>query len=267
MNLKEGLVEVNNKGVNYLCYQKLNDLGVVNAFSLKGLNFRNREGVEKDYQILMDSLGLEYKNLVKPLANHTDNILIIEKKQNQNTADINLPYLNQIDGVITSKSNIALATTSADCLCIILYDPVRKVLANVHSGWRGTFQKIVQKTLRKMKQELNCNAENVLCFLMPAIRQCHFEVDEDVMLKCKEIFEYTGQMENVIHIGRKIDDLQKYHIDNIFINKILLEEEGVLSENIFDSELCTVCHRDKMHSRRADGEHFGIATTIAMMKE
>ncbi|MBQ9313470.1 MAG: polyphenol oxidase family protein [Clostridia bacterium] len=265
MVLNSELGQVKKENVEYLYYKKLYELGVINAFSLKGLNFRNREDLHIDYKVLLNALKIEYKCLLKPLAKHTDNILVINKKINENTADINMDYLDGVDGVITNKKNIALATTSADCLCVILYDPIKKVIANVHSGWRGSFQKICKKTILKMKQEFHCCPQDILAFLMPAIRQCHFEVDDDVMLECKKIFEYTGRLDEIIKIGRKIDNVQKYNIDNILINKILLEEEGVLGKNIYDSDLCSVCNSNKMHSRRADGENFGISTTIAMM--
>ena len=133
-------------------------------------------------------------------------------------------------------------------------------------GWRGTFKKISQKGLLKMKERFDCDPKNIYAFFMPAIRQCHFEVDDDVMLECKKIFSYTNRIDEIIKTGRLLNGIQKYNIDNILINEILLEEEGVLKQNIFDSELCTVCNSEKMNSRRADGENFEISTTIVMMK-
>ena len=60
-------------------------------------------------------------------------------------------------------------------------------------------------------------------------------------------------------------DIQKFNIDNILLNKIMLEEEGILPENIYDSGICSVCNSAKVHSRRADGENFGLGTTVVMM--
>lgn len=255
------------KEIEYLSFKKLNELGIINAFSLKGLNFKNNEHVHEEYKKLLNVLDIKYEFLVRPLARHTDNVIIVNEKQKKDSADIYLDYLDGVDGVITSKPNIAIATTSADCLCMILYDKNKKVLANVHSGWRGTFKKIAQKALIKMKHEFNCNPQDVLVFFMPAIRQCHFEVDFDVMEECKSIFCYTNRLNEVIKLGRIADGVQKYNIDNILINEIILEEEGILKENIHDSGLCSVCNSDMIHSRRADGENFNIAATIAMRCE
>ena len=266
MTLNEDLVLTKKDNIEYLSFKKLNELGVLNAFSLKGLNFKNREEVHIDYKKLLDCMNIDYKCLVKPLAKHTDNVIVIKEKVNKDTADINLDYLNEVDGVITDKKNLALATTSADCLCIVLYDQVKHVIANIHSVWRGTFQKISQKGLVKMKEEFGCNSQDILVFFMPAIRQCHFEVEDDVMSECRKIFSYTDRIDEIIKMGRVLNGVQKYNIDNILINEILLEEEGILKQNIYDSGLCTVCNSDKMNSRRADGEDFEIATTVVMMK-
>lgn len=266
MRLNNELLMVENGNVSYLMYRKLNEFGVVNAFSLKGLNFRNRPEIHIDYEQLLNTMKIDYKKLVKPNQKHTDHILILSQKQNQDTADINLDYLEAIDGIITNQRNIAIATTSADCLCVVLYDVSKKVIANIHSGWRGTFQKIIQKALINMKHEFNCNPEDIFAFFMPAIRQCHFEVDEDVMLECKRIFNYTGKIEEIIKLGRQVEGKQKYNIDNILINQLLLQEEGILSKNIYDSGLCSVCNSEKIHSRRADGENFGLGTTVVMIK-
>ena len=86
---------------------------------------------------------------------------------------------------ITNKKDIALATTNADCILLLFFDPVNKVIANVHSGWRGTIQRISVKTVQKMVNKFNCKPENIICCICPSIRKCHFEVENDV----KEIFE------------------------------------------------------------------------------
>ena len=231
------------------------------------ISFNNDELLHINYQKILDVMRIPYSCLVKSMAKHTDNVIIVNEKKNEDTADIQLDYLEGVDGLITTKSNIALATTTADCQNMILYDPTKHVLGNIHSGWRGTFQKIVQKAVLKMKDELHCDARDILAFFMPAIRQCHFEVEEDVMSQCKEIFADTNRLEDIIHVGRQVEGVQKYNIDNALLNKIMLIETGILQENIFDSGLCTVCHSDIMNSRRADGEKFNRATVIAMMKE
>lgn len=263
----ENVVHICRDGIEFLKFKKLNEHEeILHAFSLKPLNFRNKPGIEDNYRTLFNDLNIEYSSLVKITQSHTDNIIAINCKKNNNSADINLDYLQDVDGSITDKSNIALATTSADCLCVILYDAKNKVIANVHSGWRGTFKKIAFKAVQKMINEYGSNPKDIEAFLMPAIRKCHFEVDLDVMEFCKNTFEYTGDIDKIISKGRNIEGVQKYNIDNILINKLLLKEAGILENNIFDSGICSVCNSEKVHSRRSDGENFGLGTTIVMKK-
>ena len=209
---------------------------------------------------------MDFKTLVKPRQEHTDNILIIDKKKNLDAPDINSDYLQGIDGLITNQKNITLSTTSADCICILMYDPVKEVIANVHSGWRGTFKKIAQKTVLKMVETYNCNPKDILVFITPAIRKCHFCVDKDVMEECKNIFNYTGRIDEIIEKGQIIDEKQKYNIDSILINKIILQEVEILEENVVDSLLCSYCNGEKIHSRRVEGENYGLGTTIIAMR-
>ena len=104
----------------------------------------------------------------------------------------------------------------------------------MHSGWRGTFQKISQIAVKKMETDYNCKPENIIACICPSIRVCHFEVDTDVMELCKEIFSYTNRLDKIIKIGKIKDGKQKYNIDNVLITKMLLEEEKLKSEKNFD---------------------------------
>lgn len=263
----ENILHKKGKNFEYLQFKKLliqDD--IIHAFSLKPLNFRNREGMFLNYKKLFEEIDVDIKCLVKPTQSHTDNVLILNEKKNINEPDVNLDYLQDVDGIITNKKGIALATTNADCLCIILYDKSKKVIANVHSGWRGTFKKIIQKAVLKMIEVYGCNPKDIIAYFSPAIRKCCFEVDIDVMNLCVKTFNYMDMNDKIISIGRVDGDKQKYNIDNILINKILLKEVGILEENIIDSKICSFCNSQYVHSRRANGENFGLGTLIVMMK-
>ena len=205
--------------VEILQFRKLLEYpNIKHAYALKDLNFRRYEnGKSKypEYEKLLNAIEIETKTLVKPDQKHTDNILVISKKQIEDGPDIYLEYLEGIYATITNESNITLASTNADCILMLFYDPVQNVIANVHSGWRGTFQKISQKVVQKMKSDYGCKAEEILCFICPSIRMCHFEVEEDVKNPCEEIFKYTNRLNDLIKVGRFVDGVQKYNIDTI----------------------------------------------------
>ncbi|MBQ9279511.1 MAG: laccase domain-containing protein [Clostridia bacterium] len=272
MNLSnENVIHVIDGEVEYIQFKRLLDFPeVVHAFGLKPLDYRahgeNNQNVPEAYAKLAGSIGVEWSSIVRPGQKHTNHVLVIESKENQEAPDMFLDYLKETDGLITDKSKIALATTNADCIILLFYDPIKKVIASVHSGWRGTFQKIAQVTVRKMKEQFGCQAQDMIVCICPSIRVCHFEVEDDVKDMCEQIFADTGRLEEIIHQGDIKEGKQKYFIDTILITKILLEAEGVFPENIIDSGICSVCASEKVHSRRADGAEYGLGTGMIYLK-
>ncbi len=257
--------------VEYLQFRKLLEYpNLKHAYGLKDLNFRKTEGEDermKSYQKLMDAIHLPIDTLVKPDQEHTDAILRIDQKQNVHQPDIDLPYLDSIDGTMTNQKGITLASTNADCILLLFYDTKNDIIANAHSGWRGTFQKISQKMILKMKEEFGSHPQDIIVAICPSIRVCHFEVDIDVKETCEEIFAYTNQLSKMIKVGRVWEGKQKYNIDTILINKLLLNEVGVLEENILDSGICSVCQKEKVHSRRVEGPMFGVGSAIISLDD
>lgn len=270
----ENIIYKNVNGLEFIQFKKLLDMGILNAYTLKGedidFSFKIKDNA-KSYDKLCKALNIEEENLLVPKQSHTDTVKCVNRVLSESE-------LMDVDGLITDKKDLVLATRNADCILFLFYDPVKKVIANVHSGWRGTFKKIALKTVLKMQTNYGCEPENIYCFISPSIRKCHFEVDEDVKDLCKEIFnfrtknlsKYTKDLkiENptiadaTIFKGREYNGVQKYNIDTVLINKILLEDVGLKPENIIDSEICSMCHKDKINSARAQGKGFKRAISI-----
>ncbi len=272
----ENVIHVEKEGIQYLQFRKLlkySDI-ITHGYSL-GIdkNFRtaraNKQKLPeqeakkaiKDYENLGKCIDIKLNKMVKPNQAHTDKIQIVEKHILENEPDFNLEVYDKTDGLITNKKDIALATTNADCILLLFFDPVNKVIANVHSGWRGTIQRISVKTVQKMVNKFNCKPENIICCICPSIRKCHFEVENDV----KEIFEKEFKdlkIEQNNDIMEKQKDKEKWNIDTVLINKILLKQEGLKQENIIDSGICSVCNSDLIHSYRVERQGYGLATAL-----
>ena len=247
------------KGLNYFQFKDLLDFGVNHAYTLKsdGFDFSfNVEEEKKSYEILAEALNIDSNIIVKPVQTHTKKVLCIDKFRDD---------LKDVDGLITNKENIALTSKNADCILFLFYEPEKRVIANVHSGWKGTFQKIAEITAEKMISFYGCNPENIRVYINPSIRGCHFEVDEDVKDLCLDIFGFTNRTDEFIKTGRKIDGVQKYNIDTVLINKILLTELGIKEENIIDCGICSYCDREYVHSARAEGKNFKRGTAIIVL--
>lgn len=202
----------------------------------------------ESYKKVARVLEFDDKNIVKPHQTHTDRVEVV------NAAD---ESFEEVDGVITNKRGILLCTTSADCTSLLFYDDNKRVVADVHSGWRGTLKQIGKKTVEKMIKEYNCNPSDIICCISPYIRKCHFEVERGVMELFKEEFGCLNEVEEIIEIGRKIEGVQKYNIDTGLINRLMLREAGLKEKNIIDCGICTVCSSDMFHSYRVDKENSG----------
>ena len=272
----ENVIHVEKEGIQYLQFRKLlkysdiithgYSLGIEKNFRTARANKQKLPEQEakkaiKDYENLGKCIDIKLNKMVKPNQAHTDKIQIVEKHILENEPDFNLEVYDKTDGLITNKKDIALATTNADCILLLFFDPVNKVIANVHSGWRGTIQRISVKTVQKMVNKFNCKPENIICCICPSIRKCHFEVENDV----KEIFEKEFKdlkIEQNNDIMEKQKDKEKWNIDTVLINKILLKQEGLKQENIIDSGICSVCNSDLIHSYRVERQGYGLATAL-----
>ena len=279
MNLSnENVIHVKDEKIEYLQFRKLLEYKdiVTHVYSLgTNLNFRTStvrkeklpvEEFEKaieNYKMLCDSIDCNYIDLVKTNQEHTDCIKVVNKKIKENEPDFNLMEYSKTDGLVTDKNNLILSTTNADCILLLFFDPVKKVIANTHSGWKGTLQRISVKTVEKMIKEFNCNPNDIICCICPSIRKCHFEVDRDVMKLFKNEFEDLDNLKDIIE---EKEYNKKWNIDTVLINKIILEKAGLKKENIIDSGICSVCNSDIIHSFRVEKEGYGLNTAVIGLK-
>lgn len=270
----ENIIHVKKNGIEYIQFKKLLEYSnIINHAYGIGLdrNYRTvkSNGEEKynkainDYKDLCAEIGIDHKNCVKPCQEHTKNIRNVKQKMNKGNIDFEQEEYKATDGLITSERNIALATTNADCILLIFFDPVKKVIANVHSGWRGTLQRISVNAVNKMHNEYGCNPQDIICCICPSIRKCHFMVHSDVQEPYYKEFKELKEINNLIVPVPKED---RWSIDTVEINKIILKNAGLKEENIIDCGICSVCNSDKIHSFRVEKQGYGLGTAIIELK-
>ena len=273
------VIHIKNGDIEYLQFRRLLEysdvishcysLGTNANFRTSSKNYENNkieyEKVINNYKDLCDNIGLDYRNLVKGIQRHTNNVTSVYDKINKNEPDFNMKEYENIDGLITNKKNIVLSTTSADCISLLFFDPVKKVIANTHSGWKGTLQRISVKTVEKMVKEFECNKEDIIVCICPSIRKCHFEVEETVKDMFLKEFQELEE-ENLKEIIEEKVIGKKWNIDTVLINKIILKNIGIKEENIIDSKICTMCNPEILHSYRAEKENYGLNTALIGLK-
>ncbi|MFR8103819.1 MAG: peptidoglycan editing factor PgeF [Clostridia bacterium] len=262
---------IQKEGIVYYQFKSLKpyEEKLVHAFVGKPSDFRiTQQGedkeLEKNYRKILTLLDLKPQNLIRPLQSHTDCVEIVD---NQIEKEYFYGYnFENVDGMITNKIGLVLATIESDCTPILLYDPVQNVLANIHSGWRGTVQKIGQKAAIKMIEKFGCHPKDILCCMGPTIHPCHFEVEEEVKEIFKNTFSYLGNTNLWLKTGRIENGVQKYNINIPMIQTALMKEIGVPEENIENSNICTVCEVEHFHSYRKEGKQTGRNCLICALK-
>ncbi len=195
------------------------------------------KNVLKNRNLFFSSLGIEQKKVALAGQVHEDKIVYPQ----------NFGLQRQCDGLITNKTNTFLTLTAADCYCIFFYEPVKKVVCGVHSGWRGTVAEISKKAVQKMETDFDCEKSEILAFVTPGISQENFEVGEEVA--------QNFETEFIKRKSKPFVDLEKFIVRQ-------LEKTGIRTENIETSNLCTFGEKELFFSHRRDkgktGRMFGV---------
>ena len=203
----------------------------------------NKSIVDSNRELFLKAIGLDAKKVGYQRQTHSDIIKVI------NHAGDN----GESDALITKGKNLGLAIIVADCTPIFIYDFENKVIAAVHSGWRGTEQKILYKTLIKLKENFDTKPDNLFVYMGPSISTINYEVGKEVAEKFnnKYIVQKNG----------------KLFLDVSQINYDMLIEFGIPQNQIQKSELCTFEFGSLLHSFRRDGIKSGRSLGVIAIKE
>ena len=147
------------------------------------------------------------------------------------------------DAILTDRPEITLFMRFADCVPIVLFDPVRRVVGLVHAGWMGTVKKTVFQAIRAMQERYQSNPGDVRAGIGPSIGPDHYQIGLDVVSQVRSTF------------GDRADELFAWHNGQVTLNlwqanQMLLEEAGVKSIEV--SGICTACDLDRWYSHRAE---------------
>jgi len=185
----------------------------------------------------------EIFSLIAPRQVHGDRVIILNQK-GEKIGDL---WVEEGDALITRLPGYALSVFTADCLPILLFDPLPKAIGIVHTGWKGTARGLARKTVEKMREMFACRKENILAAMGPCIGPCCYEVDGPV----KEVFLENGLPWDSLAFSR---GRGKWSLDLYLANAFLLKEGGVKEENIRRVEFCTSCRPEAFYSYRGQRE-------------
>lgn len=238
--------------------------GGVSQGNYKSFNFSSYSGdkiehVSENRNRLAGMLGIPIENILLPYQVHGDSILVVDERFFALPEEKRILALNGVDALITDQPGYFIGVLTADCVPIIIYDPVRKVFTSVHAGWRGIVAHIVEKSITKMTDWFGSVPEDLFAGIAPSISPGIFEVGDEV----GEEFRAAGF--DMTEISYRNFQTGKLHIDLRMANQVQLIHAGVRPENIEIADLCTFSNPDMFFSARRQTIRSGRMVTGGMI--
>ena len=246
------------QGGSKMYSKRLREKGLLHFIGGSDYHFRQTASEERilaDYQRLFKEAGInEPDEIYSGHQTHSSNVAWVDNTMGE-------PFIigeqfPNTDGLFTMKENVALIIKFADCTPIVLYDPIEKVQALVHSGWRGTVFEISKNALQKMIEEGGSKIENILAYIGPSIDQDHYEVGPEVY----EAFSMNPDRERFFKPHGN-----KFLLDMTLANYHLLLQSGIKEENIEIEQTSTFIDKN-LHSARQEGKDYQLNALVTCMK-
>ena len=234
--------------------------GVCSTLNLSFSRGDEPAAVMENYRRVAETFGKTVDDFVCTDQTHTTNVLQVGKSEKGCGVTREKPYTD-VDGLITNEPGVILSTFYADCVPLYFVDPVHNAIGLSHSGWRGTVDRMGQKTLEAMGKAYGTKSEDVVVAIGPSICQDCYEISEDVAEHFYKEFQGHGE-EILINKGNG-----KYQLDLWKTNEIVLLEAGVLPEHLAVTNICTCCNAKELFSHRASQGKRGNLAAFLMLKE
>jgi YfiH family protein len=246
-----------NGPVKYYTFKLFNDLFVNHAIftrrggvspppwdslNVGGLVGDHQAKVEANRRRAFQALGIHPDTMYDVWQTHSAEIVITNTPRSPETTH------KRADIILTNNPDVTLFMRFADCVPILLFDPVRRVVGLVHSGWRGTVKRVPSVAVNAMIERYGCVSKDILAGLGPSIGVDHYEVGTDVLSFIEETL--GDESLNVI-----IHKNGTHHLDLRKANQILLEQAGIQRMEI--ANICTACQINDWYSHRGEGGRTG----------
>lgn len=219
----------------------------------------SEDTVLENYRRLCSAAGIDSERLIFTKQTHSTNVEVADLKYLGNKTPVDENY-NDIDGLITDMAGVGLVSQYADCVPLVFCDPIKRIVATSHAGWRGTVGKIAEVTVKKMKSDFDCNPKDIIAGIGPSVGLCCYEVDDPVMEKVKAL--------DGIDLSRVYTEKGngKYMLDLKELNRRIMIKSGICPDNIDVADICTCCECDTFFSHRVCGERRGNLALIVALK-
>lgn len=188
------------------------------------------------------TLGISAQNIAEGRQVHSANVAVVAEPG----------IYADTDALVTGTDEIILAIKTADCIPLLLYDPVQAVVGLVHAGWRGVQRGIIPAALRRMQTDFDCKAADCIAVIGPGAQKCCYEIQADVA---------SGFSPAIVE---KREGKMYLDLASGIANQ--LTDWGIYPQNIDKLSLCTICNEDKFYSYRRDADRSGRMMSIIGMR-
>ena len=250
------------EGIDSMRHGFLTRIGGVSKGCFSSLNFDIRDGddignVEQNKAIAGRVFCFKPIGLLTANQVHGNHMLTIENP----VKDLSALSKTDADAIITNQDGIAIGVLTADCVPIILADPIKKIIGIVHAGWKGTVNGIAKKAIDAMIKKFGSDRKTIIAAIGPSIGPCCYKVGDVVVKKFwGRSSEFRGN-EFIVKEGNA------WRLDLKKANYAQLLKSGILKPNISVEDICTSCRNDLFFSYRKDGKVTGRQLNFIMMKE
>ena len=205
--------------------------------------------VKQNRKVIARAMGSD--DLIYAQQVHGDKVLILNAEKFLSEDD-NERILGAGDALVTAAAGKLLMIQLADCQSILLYDANRQVVANIHSGWRGSIRNVAGRTVAAMQKHFKCDPAHLFAGIGPSLGPC-----------CAEFIHYRKEIPETLWPYKMAND----HFDFWAISRDQLTDAGISSENIEFSNVCTRCNTALFFSYRGEGQTGRFASVIGLKRK
>lgn len=220
---------------------------------------KSSEAVLKNRKQFANDLNIPLENCVFAKQTHSDHIKEVTQDDLSKGVFDYASAIDDTDALYTKEKGICLGVFHADCVPVLIADPINEIVCAIHSGWQGTVKEITKKTIQLLKEKENVNPENLKVYIGASISQSAFEVGPEVIEKVKLMSIDT---EGTYYFN---DSTQKGFVNNKELNRLQCLSEGVLENNITVDKNCTFSNTENFFSYRKE-KTCGRHMSFIMMK-
>ena len=231
-----------------------------NSLNLSYQTGDKEERVLENRKLISNVLNINYQSIISPRQVHRDNILVINKLNKRKMIPPYDKIIIEADSIVTNLPGIPLLLSYADCVPVLVLDPVKKTIALIHSGRKGTELEITFQTIKKMQSIFGTIPQDCLAAIFPSIGSCCYHFQDFNKLDSFWVREDNFKYKVTV---MKNDEL---YLDLKRANYLQLIKAGLQEEKIFINEMCTVDYPFFFFSHLRDRGETGRMGAIFMIK-